>query len=680
MEKINIKIVVKVLTPIILITLSIFFLSYGNVKNHRDINSFIVESFVSKNNKFGASMSDFKQYTFRLNLGKLEGYYVSKPGYFNHSLLDDAVEDDKWAIKYVKENFNSISEEELGKKTPKEWIRHGGFSADVPEIPASLRHFYDPTRAKGDRYLLNNLNSTLMNYLKNKLKNSETDGVEWALGTKGSVSDTRHIYTWKYGKFSIKRALEEADVDKRKKYMAKAWRSLGETLHMIADNGCPAHVRNDGHPAFPYIESFGNPDFYEEYMAKRPLNNFSKGPVSKKLKTKFMKDKTVDSIAHHMAVFTNKNFFTSETISGTDWKGNKVIQITHPEYEYKSPKLSSQSYDKNYYHRKIEGLNNDVLIATDAWFFQKKVKSKSFPHLNEECAVSQAKVLIPAIIEAGVNVIKLFIPKLKISISEVSEGGTISGEIIHLNNKDLEYKEKILYNGPVLIKKNGISKIGTFNARNGKFSGEIKVEKETRAIAEIEFGGIIVHSKEFIIKSKKKEKKIEEIDPVINGLTNNGRWVRYAKKEVNGCARYESECWPLESCTGGDGSYQITIGASTCGSGASGYSGSGTYTVPPSTLIPGESYVFKATAEGKGYTSINIYFYKTLENLTIDETGKTSFSSEWNQRIVKNSNSPGTYIVPIDLNKKGVIIIEAGGSIGNAVTSRYNNYLYKWKE
>jgi len=680
MKKINLKIALKIGTPIILIVLGIFFMSYGNIKNHPSINGFIVKSFMQKA-KSKSIIPDFENYTFRLESGLLEGYYIAESGYFNPSQLDNWKGDLFSNIELIGKN--TTYSEKKGRMYPAEWIKHGGYSADVPEVPASLRHFYDPTRSKGYRYLTDIINSAPLEIIKYNMDDPETNGVEWALGSKGSFGSSEHNYTWENGKGFIKGALEQANLEQRNKYMAKAWRSLGETLHMIADNGCPAHVRNDAHPSIPYflLSFFGNPDMYEEDMAikKNRIDQFNTGNVPKFLKEIFEKDKTVDSIAHHIAVFTNKNFFTTETISGTDWKGNSIKQITHSNNEYSSPKLSPGNYSNNYYRGKIAGFNKEVLLATDTWFFKKyPVIKKTYPFLNEECVNSQAEVLIPAIVDAGVNVMKLFIPKLKIVISEVKEDGTITGEIIH--KTDQEYKKQIYYNGPVEIKRNGITKLASFQAKNGKFSGQLEVEEKIFANAEIEFGRVFVQSDEFIIKVKKEEKKTEVIKTVVNDLPNNGRWVRYTKKAVNGCDRYESECWPLESCIGGDGSYQITIGSSTCGSGASGYSGSGTYTVPPSTLIPGESYVFKATAEGKGYTSINIYFYKTHENLSIDDTGKTNFSSEWNQRIVKNSNSPATYILPIDLNKKGAILIEAGGSIGNVVTSRYNYYLYKWEE
>jgi len=133
------------------------------------------------------------------------------------------------------------------------------------------------------------------------------------LGENTEMGVFEHNYTWEIGKKYMKAALEEVNQDKRDKYMAKAWRSLGETLHMIADNGCPPHVRNDAHP-------LGNVDPYEEYFEATDIRMFNTGKIPVSLRESFRKLKTTRKIAHELAVFTNQNFFTNETISGTDKK------------------------------------------------------------------------------------------------------------------------------------------------------------------------------------------------------------------------------------------------------------------------------------------------------------------------------------------------------------------------
>jgi hypothetical protein len=375
---------IKIFAPggliVTLLALWSLFVGYGNQKNHPTLNKFMVKAFLEKNNKGGFSMNKFKLYEFKLDKVKLRGNCISKPGLFNPSEVDRFHEDmANWL--YGETTFT----EEAGEKTPLEWIAHGGYSADVPEVPASFRHFYDPTRPDGARHLTDDVNSKLMNWIQKKFTNPNTDGVTWAIGKAGNFGALEHNYTWENGKVFIKGALEEKNQEKRNALMAKAWRSLGETLHMIADNGCPSHVRNDAHPSIPFrmMSYFGNPDTYEEMMAEFQTNKdggldeFQAGKADPDLALKFEKSNTIREVAHTLATFTNENFFTTETISGTDWKGNVVKPITHPEYVYSSPKLSASGYSGNYYRRQVG--NREVLLCTDTWFFNKYPVSKTIP-------------------------------------------------------------------------------------------------------------------------------------------------------------------------------------------------------------------------------------------------------------------------------------------------------------
>lgn len=471
------------------------FVGYGNQKNHPTLNKFIVKAFLEKNNKESFSMKKFKLYEFKFDKQKLRGNYISKPGLFNPSEIDRFHEDlANWL--YGETTYT----EEAGEKTPLEWMAHGGYSADVPEVPASFRHFYDPTRPDGQKHLTDDVNSKLLNWIQTKFTNPHTDGVSWAVGQAGSFGALEHNYTWENGKVFMKGALEEKDPEKRNALMAKAWRSLGETLHMIADNGCPSHVRNDAHPSIPFrtMSYFGNPDTYEEMMAEFQTNNeagldeFQSGKADPDLALKLEKSTTIQEVAHKLAAFTNENFFTDETISGTDWKGNVVKPITHPNYVYNSPKLSAATYSNNYYRRNVG--NKEVLLCTDTWFFNQYPISKTYPYLDEACVKSLASVLVPAIKEAGLNAIRLYIPDLNVKITSLAADGSISGEIVHKTDK--EYTRAIRYNGPVVIKTATLDQLGKFEARNGRFSGKITPADNAWIHAEIEFGGVVVKSEQ----------------------------------------------------------------------------------------------------------------------------------------------------------------------------------------
>ncbi len=475
-----------------LFVLGIILLSYDNVKNHGTINEIIVNAFVDRNNGAPTTSAKFKNYVFLLDKDVLKGDYILEPGGLFHpanvpNIGDRSVVGYKTTITEVQKSI-----------TPLKWIIHGGFSADEPEVPAGLRHFYDPTKPKGNRYLNDTASSVVSGWGQTWYKNPKIDGVSWALGKAKSIGAEEHNYSWENGKAYIKAALENSNPEKRKNYMAKAWRSLGETLHMIADNGCPPHVRNDSHPP-------GNVAPYENILSKVDLKKYQTGKVDQDLMKFFRKEGiTAFDIADKLAVYTNKNFFSSETIAGTDHKQRKVKYVTHPYDEYNSPKISPNDYNNGYYIKNIAG--QQVKVCTDKWYFSKFGLSESVPYIDAECTYSMAGVLIPTIKEAGVNVMRLYVPELKVTITELDEDGNISGTIKHIPDK--EYKTEIKYNGPVIIKNSGTKELVTLNAKSGKFSGKIN-SNDSKIFAEIEFGGINVRSE----RKSRKAKVIKAPEP-----------------------------------------------------------------------------------------------------------------------------------------------------------------------
>jgi len=122
------------------------------------------------------------------------------------------------------------------------------------------------------------------------------------------------------------------------------------------------------------------------------------------------------------------------------------------------------------------------------------------PYVDMECVKSQAAVLLPNIIEAGKNVIKLFIPKLSVEIKSLDKDA-LKGEIKH--KTDNEYTEEIKYTGEVILtikdKNNREINVIKVKARNGNFEDKgIKLSKDEKLTARIEFGGISVESADFI--------------------------------------------------------------------------------------------------------------------------------------------------------------------------------------
>jgi len=455
------------------VIIHILLVSYGNASSHRNINSIVVEKFVSKYINSLFPPEAIKNYLFVMNgYGSLTGTFVYTGGLT------------QFAVNEMDASLN-----------PARWIVHGGYSADEPEIFASFRHFYDPTEKEGNRYLHNHLDA--IGSVSDI--NPKIDHLEWA------KNHSEHQYNWENGKASIVSALTNSDKDFRDKEMAFAWRALGETLHMIADMGCPAHVRDDAHAAESFTGyKLGSPDPYEEIMedistAEGLADIYGKGKLDLNLQSKFKSAKTLDEIAIALATYTNQNFFTTQTISGSD-----IVPLIHPEKIYASPKLDQCEYDPVdfMYSKNISG--NEVLMCTDLKYSWGIFKGRGYPYIDKKCTYSQAQALLPQIVEAGINTMRIYIPELKVQITEFDqEENILKGKVMHKTNS--EYPREIKYNGPITIyNAKNMKKLIEVECEAGKFETEVKKLKffsvnwdKYGVYAQIEFGKIYVKSEPY---------------------------------------------------------------------------------------------------------------------------------------------------------------------------------------
>lgn len=455
---------------------------YGNKIVHPNINYSIINEFYNEVLEPAGPYEKFNNYTFRFNrTGGYNGVAITEPG-----------------VMQVKE--------ETVKMNMLNWVIHGGFSADEPELPASFRHFYNPTKPKGERYLMDYLDVFKKTDYFSYITHVEVDHLEWALDHVG------HEYNWENGKEMMVKAFTYMDPNEKKEAIAFAFRALGETLHMIADMGCPAHVRDDAHPGWTSVVSFdlGSPDPYEEYMEKFTdiENLFAKGKADPVLRSKFHNAKTLSEIAVPLAEYTNWNFFTGQTIYG-----NKTTPIIHQGVDFfRSPWLDDCRYDNEskYYIKEISGV--DVKMCSDKSSFFKK----SYPYIDKECARSQASVLIPQILQAGSNVIRLFIPEIEVKCESLDETSrTLKGTIEH--KPDSEYPEMFLYTGDVLLYDAGTNKeIAKGLCLTGEFEIELTqkqynaIDWENKGVYALTWVGDFFVSSEVFNKSDEIEEEEDE--------------------------------------------------------------------------------------------------------------------------------------------------------------------------
>ena len=289
----------------------------------------------------------------------------------------------------------------------------------------------------------------------------------------------------------MRKALAEEDEAVRDGYMAHAWRCLGETLHLVADMGCPVHVRNDSHAdvaGWQYRRALGDPDPYEVMVTAAMASTYATGTADPALKSTCRGADKAETIFDALATFTNENFFSNQTTSGVGVK--KFDPVIKGRPAYPSPKLEDLSYDAldfTFYKTFPGGQRVKMCKDRSYWYF------RGSPYIDIDCVESQASVLMPNIMEAGANVMRLFIPRLKVNVSEAKIDGTVKGSVAHLSTT--EYTSTATCRGEIrILVKNNIVGEGMLSSDGSFELTGVNLEKDDEVIAEYRVGGIYVRS------------------------------------------------------------------------------------------------------------------------------------------------------------------------------------------
>ncbi|RJP62394.1 MAG: hypothetical protein C4539_18175 [Ignavibacteriales bacterium] len=459
--------------------------SYDNKKAQPAINDAIIKH-------IEAHTSDIfpDNYKIKITAGteKYSGMAVTNYGYFDISTSESEVE-----------------------YTIFEWIKHGGLSADEPELAAAVRHFYDPLGLYKDKKHLTNRGT----YWEGVYGNPQTDAIEWALGDTEKGESNK--WTLKKGKEYMQNAIELASESMKATNLAKAFRCLGEVLHNTGDMGCPPHTRNDSHAApWGYTGGavLGSPDPYEEMFSPGLPAIYINSDPDPELKTFFEGATTIRSINEKLAEFTNTNFFSEQTINGI---GQKEIKPVNEECTYPSPLLQNLEYNaENFTYYKTFPSGRKVKMCRDRGYFS----SRKYPYIDYTCVNSQADELVTNILCAGANVFRLFIPKLEVKITEYKADGTVKGTVTHTTTP--EYSTEIYYSGKIHIyNAKTEQKITTLDCNTGDFTGSLSsVSVGDEIYADLEIADIHICSYNFKIP----EQSLVSINPATFSATLNGKY------------------------------------------------------------------------------------------------------------------------------------------------------------
>jgi hypothetical protein len=212
-----------------------------------------------------------------------------------------------------------------------------------------------------------------------------------------------------------------------------------------------------------------------------------------------------------MATYTNTNFFSGQTLYGTDKAGNTIKHTNNIKKTYPSPKILPGLWNDDYY------VKDGIKLCKQAWWTEiaeesgllKETGGKVF--IDRATVEEQASHLIPAAVEAGRNAFRLFVPDIRVTISSLTKDGKITGAVIHV--KDSEYTLPVKYNGPIHILNDKYDRIATFEATSGIFEGKLSKATEKEIRATISVGGIA-----FVSEAKM-------VDPEVLKLSGGGMFL-----------------------------------------------------------------------------------------------------------------------------------------------------------
>ena len=309
------------------------------------------------------------------------------------------------------------------KKKLASWLTDAGYSADEPEGPMAMRHFYDPTNASSP-YLadLDWVNGFLRSTIGTLAANPEISALDWATSEGLDLGPTPHEYSFSLAKKYLKSALASSRRDNQD--YGKAWRAAGETMHLVADMGLPAHVRNDGH-------GVGDGDPIEDSTLTETVRRYN----GTNWTTSFSYEQNIAGLMHALAAYTNRNFLSKDTIP---LPGKTYTANGRPAYASPDPaKLTVNS--AGYLESKIDG--QTVRLARQSTWYRWGLSKNPGYVLDPAVIADQQQILLPTVVRASEAVLERFLPRFKAEISVVEDTPAadryvITGRIIQTLNAE----------------------------------------------------------------------------------------------------------------------------------------------------------------------------------------------------------------------------------------------------
>ncbi len=303
----------------------------------------------------------------------------------------------------------------------------GGDYADYPVIDQALRHFYDPLKITGKHSLTDTFGYPAV----------PMDLIEW------TFTAPTNAYCLEKARQYMRNAFATPDETTRAREFGKAYRSLGQAIHLASDLACPPHVRNDGHPYSDVIENVPTGEILEKALQPYRGNT---ALVDNRLPAAFCGNSPggpfllchlgLPEIFRATAKYVNARFFSDETISDA-----KKGILPKPFHQYPKPQISdlNQGLAPGVYSgtfARFDGTNAEVPLAEEtltAHIETTKIINNSDGFLEESYhqetrmvpgltvstrfVPAQLDILAPLCIRIGAEVIDRFIPALRLELN-----------------------------------------------------------------------------------------------------------------------------------------------------------------------------------------------------------------------------------------------------------------------
>lgn len=206
--------------------------------------------------------------------------------------------------------------------------------------------------------------------------------------------------------------------------------------------------------------------------------------------------------------------------------------------DYPSPKLENLEYEDesfNYLYTFPSGRKVQLCNDQSVFLGYLTRNFRGHPRITLKNVQSQASELVPAIVEAGVNVMRNFFPRFEVTVRFDPQQKELSGEIKHITTD--EYPNTLSYNGPVRFRANNKTLKIEAQASGGKYSVKAPdIKGNEKIVAYISLGGIVIRSPESDTATVEIPFSTEWNQTTTPGFWSE--WYRYSQDGTQCHARY----------------------------------------------------------------------------------------------------------------------------------------------